>query len=768
MNIQTRGVAVALFAFSLLAASCSGSDDAAKDTSTPDVFEIAQLDLVGDTTVTDQIDDGPLAPDLAPEIILDVVEQVSLSWSVGQQVDQRTTVDFGSKYELPQQFYDGLETLGVPLEKLTWSDLGLTADWDTTRLHWTDTVRHEGHKAPSFGYMVVEDVVQALATDDDHQTARQVVSLMYKYMDRFEFVQSHFDETIVIAEQPYPLLDALEQFYAHPGVPGHPYETDVPWPTVENNLAEAVLQLPLEARIALAQAIVGLLHAADMRNEALTASGDMTWGQWKIHQGNFLVGAGVYAADVQQGPYPAFDYELMNRAGQLAVRSLESLRLALADLQPVEGVQFQLLGPLGAIAVDFGSGKNQWKMPEAFLLVDMGGDDEYIGRNASNYSIFNPIAALLDMGGDDKYVTAYEWEIGQAALLGPRQPMAGAGIYGIAILSDHEGNDLYRCPRACEGFGVFGVGALLDHDGDDNYVGYEHAQGSSELGYGLLLDRGEGDDSYETLQFGQGYAGPRAMGWLVDDGGNDSYLALKDPMVFNWAGEGHNFSGSQGFAFGFRGGPYWSGGLGALLDLKGDDQYQCSVMCLGFGYFFGTGLVWDGGGDDSYEITHKYGLGSATHQSVGLFFDDAGSDQYRISGNDEAIGLGYDHGVAFHLDRGDGDDVYTVDNYGEFVIGFARHPAMGVLINEGGNDEYHVPGPGNRSFGRSEVNPGDRDGFLAGFITVGMFLDLGGDKDVYDVADRPNVTNDSQWIQTEPLGGAWEPELDFGLGLDVE
>jgi len=257
------------------------------------------------------------------------------------------------------------------------------------------------------------------------------------------------------------------------------------------------------------------------------------------------------------------------------------------------------------------------------------------------------------------------------------------------------------------------------------------------------------------------------MGWLVDEGGNDDYLAIADPIIFDWAGEGTNFSGSQGFAFGFRLGPYWSGGLGALLDLAGDDTYQCAVMCLGFGYFFGTGLFYDAAGDDRYTNTHKYTMGSATHQSVGLFIDGQGADVYTLEGDDEAIGLGYDHGVAFHIDRGDEDDVYTVENIGDFVLGFARHPALGVLLNEGGNDAYHVPGNGKRSLGRTEVNPGDRDGPGQGILTVGLFLDLGGAEDLYDVA-REEVVNGGEWRQEEPLGGAWDPKLDFGYGLDSD
>ena len=66
--------------------------------------------------------------------------------------------------------------------------------------------------------------------------------------------------------------------------------------------------------------------------------------------------------------------------------------------------------------------------------------------------------------------------------------------------------------------------------------------------------------------------GTRGIGYLVDDGGNDDYLAIENPIISDWAGEGTNWSGSQGFGFGTRllpSGPYLSGGLGALFDLGG-------------------------------------------------------------------------------------------------------------------------------------------------------------------------------------------------------
>jgi hypothetical protein len=219
-------------------------------------------------------------------------------------------------------------------------------------------------------------------------------------------------------------------------------------------------------------------------------------------------------------------------------------------------------------------------------------------------------------------------------------------------------------------------------------------------------------------------------------------------------------------------GPYLSGGLGALFDLAGNDTYQCAVMCQGFGYFFGTGLLWDKQGDDTHVVTHKYGIGGATHQSVGLYLDGQGADSYTYSGHGrtgggEGVGLGYDLGVAFHIDGGKENDTYTFPVDIGWIVGFARHPSLGVLINEGGDDQYHITGAsGARSLGTSEGFAGDRNAQLGTSTTIslGMFLDLGG-TDVYDVMGSA-AANGAKWVQSTPIGDGWDPMLDHGYGLD--
>jgi hypothetical protein len=733
----------------------------------------AGSDLAGKDVASDMLDVFPrdgAALEAADDLVVDVpVEADALPQPVaaGQDVDERKTRELASGYTLPDIFFSTLEEMGLPLSKLTFPDLGLTADWDTSRLHWTDTIRHAGHLAPVFAYMVIEDVEAACGAGDTDTAARELLVAQHTYMDTQQFVTSRYDRRYEVADFAHPLTDAIKYWYDRPAPPGAPAGSFTPFAELEPNLALYESQLPREAAAALAVAVRGLTDAADLRTEALLGSGKAGMDLWTKHYNNFIDSYSIYGKDVQTEVYPAIDYETMNRAGQLAVRSLESLRLALATVSPVDGFLLEIKGPYGTILIDFRDAGTMHVAPDGFLVVDLAGDDTYLGRVGTNGAAHLPLGALLDLSGNDTYLPSAGWEFAKETLMGPRAPSMGAGIYGIGILSDAGGDDTYRLARTGLGYGVFGVGVMMDHGGNDSYEGYENCMGSAELGYGLFVDFGQGNDTYKTLQYSLGYSGPRGIGWAVDQGGDDTYVAFKKPIIYDWAGEGTNFSGSLGFAFGWRMGPYWSGGLGGMFDLSGNDQYECAVMCIGFGYFFGTGLFYDKEGDDEYTLTHKYGIGAATHQSVGLFVDGSGKDGYANVGDDESIGLGYDHGVAFHIDRGAQDDHYEITNYGDYVFGFARHPSMGVLINEGGNDTYIVPGNGQRSLGRSEVDEGDRDVAGKGVVTLGMFLDMAGPQDVYTL-EREECVNGATWRQTEPFGGDWVPELDFGIGLDLE
>ena len=467
---------------------------------------------------------------------------------------------------------------------------------------------------------------------------------MSTYQSRDKFQSTSYDRAITVAGSAAPLLDALGRFYTRPAVTGNPAPELPPWATVQAEVAAQVALFPVEAQIALAQCLDALLAAAELRDRALTGSGAMGFDKWaELNALWFDSWQQPAALTAARTASKAVDFDTLARAGELAVRAVESLRAALGQSMPVPGARLDLTGPLGRVVLALDAADDKWSgaaSDEAlFLLVDRAGNDTYLDDIAANWDVYHPIAAVVDLGGNDRYHPSYDWDpIKEAYIPSPAANGLGrqaAGMFGVAVLLDAAGDDSYLCPRACQGYGLFGVGVLIDRGGDDTYKGYDLSQGAADYGFGLLLDTGGGADKYETLQMSQGYGGSRGIGWLVDDAGDDDYLAIETPIVANWANEGTNWSGAQGFGFGNRllpGGPYVSGGLGGLLDLGGNDTYKCAVMCQGFGYFFGTGLLYDKRGDDKHIVSHKYGMGGATHQSVGIFLDEGGADSYTYRG----------------------------------------------------------------------------------------------------------------------------------------
>lgn len=728
---------------------------------------------------------GPMASPIEDAGVPDAeVDAGPPTATAGEDLDTRTPRELSPSYSLPDEFGAALDELSLTPSDLEFPDLGLTFDYDPTRLHWTDLVRHQGDLAPGFGSMVISDVETALSLADPAASARELLVAQGTYGQREGFVASRFDKAITVLAEGQPLLDALKAFYLHaPVIGGAPAAT--PWEALEPSVAEQVSRFPLAAQIALAQALGGLVVAAELRDSAYTKNGVRTMEQWALDidaywKKRVYVSGYPLARDLADG----VDFEELARAGQIAVRAVESARLALAAEPITEGAKLDLTGPLGRVALSLEAQDDTWSGGDFFLLVDAGGNDTYSGDTAANLDLFHPVTALLDLAGNDRYEPSFAFDIEDGTLPSQKKPGAkqAAGMFGIAVLDDAAGDDSYLCTNFCQGYGLFGVGAHLDRGGNDTYEGYAYSQGAAEFGYGLLLDTGGGKDTYETYQLSQGFGGTRGIGWLVDDGGDDDYLAIEDPIIDNWAGEGTNWSGSQGFGFGTRifpqgstPGTYLSGGLGGLFDLGGDDHFKCAVMCEGFGYFFGAGLFYDKAGDDDYVVSHKYGMGGATHQSIGLFLDYGGADTHTYlghgpTGGGEGVGLGYDLGVAFHIDRGGENDSYDFPVEIGWIMGFARHPALGVLINEGGDDSYHVLGlAGETAFGTSEVFSTDRSSAAGTLSTVslGMFLDLGGANDTYDLS-HAGLANGAKWLQTTPIGDGWDPTLDHGYGLDSE
>jgi hypothetical protein len=159
-----------------------------------------------------------------------------------------------------------------------------------------------------------------------------------------------------------------------------------------------------------------------------------------------------------------------------------------------------------------GAADDTYDTTPALLVLDLGGDDTWLGPAGATADPDHPVAIAIDLGGDDVY--GYDGtdsgvdgvlpddEDGRyysSATNGPYSLSTavrqGAGVLGVGILVDRAGNDQYASLRRSQGYAQFGVGLLLDEAGDDTYAGEAGVQGAACVGIAALIDRA-GTDTY--------------------------------------------------------------------------------------------------------------------------------------------------------------------------------------------------------------------------------------------------------------------------------
>jgi hypothetical protein len=355
---------------------------------------------------------------------------------------------------------------------------------------------------------------------------------------------------------------------------------------------------------------------------------------------------------------------------------------------------------------------------------------------------------------------------------GPLGIVYCGGDLGAAYITDYFGL----------GFGMFGLGAMIDEGGSDYYKLAAAGQGAGMFGIGLLLDAG-GNDEYKLLEGdGQGFGGPAGIGILADRGGDDTYYAERDASK---AGREDYHSAdkiaannAQGVGAGRRGdgsdGHNWAGGLGALLDVDGNDTYQAGNFSQGLGYWYGTGLLWDGGGNDLYESVY-FTQGSGAHFAVGALIDESGDDRHVLLENaGAAFGFGWDVVNAFLIDRGTGNDHYEAKI---ISTGVAEIRSNAFFLDEGGDDTY-ILDAGAKGFGdvderKRYTEPRKTSTFMFELSQVGLFLDLGG-KDTYlrtpkegESTPDPEAADGRQW-NVRARDPAAQHGFNVSFGADLE
>lgn len=330
-------------------------------------------------------------------------------------------------------------------------------------------------------------------------------------------------------------------------------------------------------------------------------------------------------------------------------------------------------------------------------VIDAGGDDVYLGRTASTMLPGQYVSMVIDRSGNDLYDARGD----TAAVC--------AGVLGLAVLVDLEGNDTYRAGTVSIAAAVHGMAVLSDRSGNDSYeLEQQYGQAAATAGIAILEDR-SGNDTYICAAEGQAYAQTLGAALLVDHAGNDTYLARLDGAPSELY-LGQTVSRAQGASFGRRAdlgdGHSLAGGVALLLDVRGDDRYTAGAWSQGCGYWWALGMLEDWSGNDTY-LNGKYSLGAGAHYAIGVQVDLSGNDAYNVDNSD------------------------VVNQY----QGHARDASIGVSWDGSGNDAYLF---------RSHC------GGSADLCSIGLFWDRSGD-DVY-TCEYVLLGAATGWADTPPCG----------------
>jgi len=376
--------------------------------------------------------------------------------------------------------------------------------------------------------------------------------------------------------------------------------------------------------------------------------------------------------------------------------------------------------------------KNDTYTPGQYLLViDTGGNDAYMTAASANYTV--PVSVVIDLAGNDKYQSTEQGAI-------------CAAVLGYSYLLDSSGNDTYKIVNDGLASGIFGVSMLMDCNGDDTYECRESGQALGVYGIGVLSDF-KGNDKYTCFEKAQGYASTRGCGALIDLAGNDNYLAYDTPLDYpSPQTADHNTSLAQGCGFGRRAHPgdqhSLAGGLGILVDVKGNDTYKAGLFAQGVSYWYSLGMLVDMSGNDSYQGVW-YNQGASAHYAVAALCDLSGNDKYVASMN-QSQGHGRDQSIGWLHDLS-GNDYYECPG---MALGSTSINSIGIFWDQAGNDEYKS---GGASFGYA-------DGGNPGALSLGMFLDQGGTN---KFPAGLKATQGKYWRE-DPLP---DQPLAYGIGL---
>ena len=261
------------------------------------------------------------------------------------------------------------------------------------------------------------------------------------------------------------------------------------------------------------------------------------------------------------------------------------------------------------------------------MLLDLEGNDTYDAQDVAQGTALAGIGLLIDYAGHDSYRALRRAQ--------------GSAMGGIGLLLDRGGDDSYHAALCAQGFGgPIGFGLLDDLAGRDHYyagglypdayddtpghAGWSQGVGagpraSANGGVGVLLDGG-GDDIYEADYFSHGGGYWFAVGIARDFAGNDQRLgatrlaydgtARKEPVFLRWG-----IGWQAHYALGF------------VIDDQGDDFYGGNIVGLAFSWDIGMAALLDFDGHDQYHVDQ--GQAQGRQAAIAILFDVGGDDAYK-------------------------------------------------------------------------------------------------------------------------------------------
>lgn len=447
------------------------------------------------------------------------------------------------------------------------------------------------------------------------------------------------------------------------------------------------------------------------------------------------------------------DFNLLLISARFMTEAIDKVKLILkkSDFTNTNdtSILFDKETSIGRIIV--GNTGNNTYTEDAAIIIDLGGDDQYLNNAGGTRPGKINAAIVIDVSGNDTYQ-------GQDFC-------QGCGYLGVGALVDMQGNDTYTGRNFCQGAALGGFGFLYDGAGDDTYTADFGAQSAAIFGYSILSERA-GNDSYKCSMFGQAGASTMGVAILAEAAGNDTYQGGGKYPFYSAT----DSAMVQGAAMGMRPWPVQGkftlyGGIALLSDAAGDDRYSAQAFAQGGSYILSLGMCVDSAGNDFYSGT-DYCQGSGCHLGAACLIDRAGNDVYTATNHSTGGSLDRSAGVLLDIR---GNDRYNSPD----GVGYAGKPrGCGIFVDCLGDDRYEVGVYGRARYPYAENTQSST-----------FFLDMGG-KDKYD-ANRPlagwvpwsdnqswqqgewGMSRDWQAVPVETDGKVWapmtQPNLDYKM-----